>query len=52
VKDSLVANESEIEELRQALEKAERRISALKRVSKTRKLRYQRAEAELARLQG
>src|SRR5262249_42933837 len=52
IRDSLVANESEIRELRQALERAERRIHALKRVAKTRKLRYQRAEAELARLTG
>jgi hypothetical protein len=47
-----VADQSEIEELRAALEKAERRIHALKRVSKTRKLRYERAEAELARIKG
>ena len=52
MKDPLVADESEIEELRAALEKAERRIDALKRVSKTRKLRYERAEAELARIKG
>jgi len=52
VKDPLVADQSEIEELRAALEKAERRIHALKRVSKTRKLRYERAEAELARIKG
>ena len=50
MKDPLVTEESEIEELRLALEKAEVRILALKRVSKTRKLRYERAEAELARL--
>jgi hypothetical protein len=47
-----VANDSEVQELRAALEKAERRIAALKRISKTRKLRYERAEAELARLNG
>lgn len=52
MKDPLVADQSEIEELRAALEQAERRIHALKRVSKTRKLRYERAEAELARIKG
>lgn len=50
IKGLPVANETEIQELREALEKAERRVAALKGVAQTNKLRYQRAEAELARL--
>jgi sulfotransferase family protein len=39
-----------VEELRAELERAERKIEALKNVAATRKLRYQRAEIELDRL--
>jgi len=40
----------DVEQLRRELEQAERKIEALKQVAATRKLRYQRAEAELDRL--
>jgi hypothetical protein len=50
IKGLPVPNETEIQEIREALEKAERRVAALKGVAQTSKLRYQRAEAELARL--
>lgn len=40
----------DVEQLRQELDRAERKIAALKQVAETRKLRYQRAEAELDRL--
>jgi Sulfotransferase family len=47
-----VTETQDVDRLRDELERAERKIAALKQVAETRKLRYQRAEAELDRLRG